>query len=535
MQPRDAELALAGMTPEELALADMLMDDATIWAPQPGPQLGAYFTAADITFYGGAAGGGKTDLALGLALTAHQRAVIFRRVYPQLKGIIERLKALTRGVGKYNASEHVWRGVVGGKHRVIELESIQYEDDKNNQQGRDRDLHVFDEITHFSESQVRFVIGWNRTADAQQRTRVLLTGNPPTDPEGEWVIRFFAPWLDETYRVTLTDPLTGDVLLDADGQPLELGPAQPGELRWFVVDAQGKDHPVQTGTPTFVKGITDQRTGQLVLVQPRSRTFIPARVTDNEFYMTTGYMATLQALPEPLRSQMLEGKFNLKADDHPWQVIPTAWVEAAMARWTPEQPSLPQSALGIDVARGGKDRTVIQPRYGTWFAEPTVYPGVVTRDGDAVAALAVAAREDQAHVFIDATGVGASAYDSLNRLDIPSTAVVNSERSDARDMSGALTFANLRAETYWKLREALDPVKGDGLALPPDPILKADLCAPRWKLTARGIQVELKEDIIRRIGRSPDVGDAVVMAFMEPRVPQEYETPTSYSFPFGDG
>jgi hypothetical protein len=49
---------------------------------------------------------------------------------------------------------------------------------------------------------------------------------------------------------------------------------------------------------------------------------------------------------------------------------------------------------------------------------------------------------------------------------------------------------NQRAEWWWGMREDLDPASGQDLALPPDPELKADLCAPRWKLTARGIQIE---------------------------------------------
>jgi hypothetical protein len=67
----------------------------------------------------------------------------------------------------------------------------------------------------------------------------------------------------------------------------------------------------------------------------------------------------------------------------------------------------------------------------------------------------------------------------------------------------------------------LDPKTGDNVALPPDPELKADLCAALWTLTPGGILVESKEDKIgadgvkiaglkRRLGRSPDKGEAVL-------------------------
>jgi len=72
---------------------------------------------------------------------------------------------------------------------------------------------------------------------------------------------------------------------------------------------------------------------------------------------------------------------------------------------------------------------------------------------------------------------------------------------------------NKRAESIWKLREALDPNQEGGavVALPPDPELKADLAAFRWMLKPNGIQIEGKEEIKKRIGRSPDRGEAVVM------------------------
>jgi hypothetical protein len=59
----------------------------------------------------------------------------------------------------------------------------------------------------------------------------------------------------------------------------------------------------------------------------------------------------------------------------------------------------------------------------------------------------------------------------------------------------------------------LDPAHNPTLALPDDPELLADLAAPRWTLTTNGILIESKEDIIDRLKRSPDCGDAVVMAY----------------------
>jgi hypothetical protein len=89
---------------------------------------------------------------------------------------------------------------------------------------------------------------------------------------------------------------------------------------------------------------------------------------------------------------------------------------------------------------------------------------------------------------------------------------IDRQESRGRMCDSAQPVLIRRGGIEWKFREALDPVTGAGIALPPDPALAADLAAARWKFTARGIQVELKTEIIRRLGRSPDRGDAVIMA-----------------------
>ena len=442
----------------------------------------AYLSDADELFYGGAAGGGKSDLAIGLALTAHRESIIYRREFPQLKAIIRRTRKLMRGYSaRYNGQEKV---LSFGDDRFLEYGAVQYEDDWEKYQGRPHDLAVFDELPHFLQSKFRALKGWVRTDVPGQRTRVVATGNPPTTPEGRWVVVYFAPWLD----------------------PAHPNPAQPGELRWYVV-IEGVD--VEVPGP---KHIWDEKEHDWLV--PRSRTFIPALVDDNAYYVATGYKSTLQALPEPLRSQMLYGDFNAGVEDDAWQVIPTAWVQAAMERGkSRSQPEIPMTGLGADIARGGKDKVVLAPLYGNWFAPLRKFPGKSTPDGFYVATLVVQVLGDERPpIGLDIIGVGSSPYDILTDQNFNVLGINFSAATTALDKAGRLGFTNVRAEAYWGMREALDPNTGDDIALPNDPELLADLCAPRWSLRTTGILVESKDDIIKRLGRSPDCGDAVVMA-----------------------
>ena len=69
-----------------------------------------------------------------------------------------------------------------------------------------------------------------------------------------------------------------------------------------------------------------------------------------------------------------------------------------------------------------------------------------------------------------------------------------------------------KAAAWWALRDALDPAHGSSVALPPSRELRADLCSVRWSKQSNGIKLEDKAEVKRRIGRSPDLGDAYVMA-----------------------
>lgn len=501
---------MAMLNVEELAEVDALMKATRVlWTPDPDnkPQCMAYMSEADITGFGGAAGGGKTDLACGLATTQHRKAIIFRKSSTELPGIIDRLEELFGSRDNYNAQRKTWRFTrFDGVEVQIELGSFHDPGEEKGYQGRPHDLLVFDEASNMRESAVRFLMGWLRSVTPGQRKRALFTFNPPTDAEGRWIVQFFAPWLDDTYP----------------------NPAQPGELRWFVV-VDSKDVEVPSNAPCVIVE-KPNGTKELLfkfnpkdyapdqIVTPLSRTFIPSRVGDNKFLRDTGYVATLQGLPEPLRSQMLRGDFKAGMADDAFQVIPTKWIEAAMARWTPRVEKGEMTSVGGDIALGiagqGRDDTVIARCHGHWFDVPVIYPSIVCTDGPTVAGYFVASVRDRAPIHIDVFGVGAQPYGHLMKSHQHVLGVNMGDITAETDETGTLRFSNVRSMLWWRMREALDPAAPVKLALPPDRRLLAELCTPTWKPVGGKVQVMSREDIVKKIGRSPDVATAYILANM---------------------
>lgn len=461
------------------------------WVPNPGPQTEAYYSQADELFYGGQAGGGKSDLLLGLALNCHRRSLILRRVNKDAAELGERLTTIRGSNAGYNAQLHIAR--IGD--RLIELAGCEQEKDKQRYKGRAHSLKGYDEIGDFLESQYLFINQWNRSTIIGERSRIVACGNPPTTAEGQWVVRRWAAWLD----------------------PNHPNPAVPGELRWYL----------RTGdTEVEVEGPGPYEVaGERKLIRALSRTFIRSALDDNPDLEATGYDAQLASAPEALRRAYRDGDFSVGLEDDAWQVFPSAWVEAACQRWEKSPPKgLAMTAIGVDIAQGGPDQTVLAPRYGGWFAPLVVQPGKDTREGYQVSGLVVRHRRDRCPVIVDVGGgYGADALVSLkdNGINVlPFNGVVDSKEISRCRQFG---FKNKRAAAHWRFREALDPEQegGSPVALPNDPLLKADLAAVHWR-PVRGpdakralILIEEKAAIKERIGRSPDRGDAVVMGFSE--------------------
>lgn len=213
------------------------------------------------------------------------------------------------------------------------------------------------------------------------------------------------------------------------------------------------------------------------------------------------------------------------ASDDEAGVIPLSWVELANERWrawkdSGEDPG-PVTVLGVDVARSGSDQTVLALRAGEVITELRRFTHADTMATTGRVA-AVLQANPSCKAIVDVIGVGAGVVDRLREQGFRRTVAFNASAGTGRkDRSGELGFVNTRSAAWWTLRELLDPAYGPTLALPPDDLLTGDLVAPRYSVTSAGrLQVEGKDDVKKRIGRSTDSGDAVVQAAFEARMTQ---------------
>ena len=489
LDPTEQQAVVQALFPKFLQMLTA-GDAKPLCEPISEPQRLALETLADEVYFGGRAGCGKSFLLLMAACMAHKRSIIYRKEYSQLDDLTDKSYEILRDTGaSFNGSTHIWRRIPGD--RQIKFGACTYDKDIDKFRGQEFDLIAFDEVATFQEDHYLKLCSWLRSPIEEQRKRVICAGNPPMSAQYFWVKRRWAAWVDDRHP----------------------NPAAPGELRWYArIDDEDVDLKQDDRFKDIPDGEPFEYEGEEI--EPMSRTFIPGEMLD---IIKDDYVKRLQATPEPMRSQLLYGDFSITEDDQELQVIPTEWVRAAQARWegTP-QPTEVLGGMGVDVSRGGKDATVISKRYGNWFAPLLKYSGSATKTGNDVAALVMdnlLETERAARIELDLTGVGSSPYDILVSNGYNVSGFLGGSASYFTDAAGVMEFRNRRAEAWWKFREALDPNSGEDIALPPDSELMADLTAPTWTADTSGILIESKDAIKKRLGRSPDCGDAVVMCY----------------------
>lgn len=240
------------------------MNHKTVWEPQPRQR--EFLARSEYeAFYGGAAGGGKSECLVIEPLRQveipHFRGLLLRKTYPELTELIEKsLKYYKRAypTAKYNDSKHVWRFPSGAS---IRFGNLQRNTDLEKYQGQAFDFIGFDELTHFTYDLYIYLMSRNRPNGPGTRAYIRGTGNPGGIGHA---------WVKERF-VTAAPPLTP---------------------------------------------ITDKREiilpGGKILTQTFKRVFVPSSVFDNKILMENdpNYIGKLASLPPKERDALLYGDWN---------------------------------------------------------------------------------------------------------------------------------------------------------------------------------------------------------------------------------
>ncbi len=186
------------------------------------------------------------------------------------------------------------------------------------------------------------------------------------------------------------------------------------------------------------------------------------------------------------------------------QLISLEWVERAVERYEAGAAEAEGALrMGVDVARYGSDATVY-----TLASENRVERIEEERGRSAMEIAGRAARLKSdlgvQRIAVDDIGVGGGVVDRLRELGVPVSAV--NAGSSALDKS---RFLNKRAEMWWTMREWIR----NGGAVPRHGRLMEDLTAARYAYSSKGqIKLESKDEMRKRLGRSPDCGDSLALA-----------------------
>jgi len=262
--------------------------------------------------------------------------------------------------------------------------------------------------------------------------------------------------------------------------------------------------------------------------------FIPSLPLDNIQNLPADYIQRMRELlqDENLVKALLEG--NWDAVGEPDNVYAYQKVIAAMQRQI--LPSGPVE-IGVDVGWKGDDESVITLReglcvlifskykgYDTMFTCGEIWRCVTERIvpiwGGKITIL---------KIKVDADGIGAGVVDRLREelpdkmklfnekikeinKDVPDLVIEVVEIHGSAKPRNPLQFKNYRAEVHWALREMLDII-----ALPDDPEIRSQLMAIKYKRNSAGqIEILPKEEIKKKLGRSPDEAEGIIYSFAEP-------------------
>lgn len=425
----------------------MAQKDVKIIAPQPGYQLKALSSPADILIGGGAAGVGKTWSLLMEPLRHINNpafgAVIFRRTSPMIRA---------EG-GLWDASQNLYRNIKGASPRETTLEwkfpagsklkfsHLEHEANKFDWQGSEIAFIGFDELTHFSMTQFFYLLTRNRSTSGIA-PYIRATCNP--DPDS-WVANFISWWIEQ------------DDKHPNFGFPI---PERQGVLRYFVRDGDN-----------FIWGDSvedvyqkNKHTLDILLnaapdTKPRdyikSATFIGGSIFDNRELLKVdpGYLGNLNAQDPEEKARLMGGNWKVSrkgADiyDHTKfnDIFTNSFVQRTGTKY-----------ITADIALKGSDKFVIF----VWDGKVLIDFKVMDKsDGaevvDQIKRYAFAHGVPESNIVYDNDGVGGFVSGFIKGAN---------EFKNGGKVLNDENYAHLKAQCYYKSGDA---VGRDEYYIPPD-------------------------------------------------------------------
>jgi len=222
--------------------------------------------------------------------------------------------------------------------------------------------------------------------------------------------------------------------------------------------------------------------------------------------------------PSDLYRVKILGLFPKESPD---VLIPYSWIEQAIERWKERYPygvntyapAEGNLSIGVDIAGLGTDKTVIAYRTDNALIGFDAYAGQEHMQTAGIVKK-ISERHSRASLMLDTIGEGAGVYSRLKEQNVKAISVKFSESAEGlTDKSGQLQFTNLRSYCYWMIRDLLNPQWKSDFALPDNQYLIEELNATRIVFKSNGkIQMEEKEKVKEKIGRSPDYADAFALS-----------------------
>lgn len=247
---------------------------------------------------------------------------------------------------------------------------------------------------------------------------------------------------------------------------------------------------------------------------PNERKFIPALVGDNPT-VPQSYIDFLRKSDPITVARLLDGNFEYEDDPN---VLFQAQDVATMFENGKKPPARSKRIITADVARFGKDSTVISIWEGL-HCQGIIQKRKLNTQQVASELRDIASRYgvDMEDVVVDEDGVGGGVVDTLGCRGFVNNSKPLSPYASSVQSYLKRNFANLKSQCYWLfsqlVQQGLVSVKAEGEIKEK---LAEELTFIRYKSidTDDKIALESKQDMKERLGRSPDLADALMFRFV---------------------